>query len=54
MKQLIIMVASIMLGIALFYMIAGPQDDSVYSQVGRIWDSEIELRNITAEPGRAE
>ena len=52
MKQLIIMVASIILAAAMFVMIAGPGDDSIYSTVSRAWDAEVEQRNIVTEPGR--
>ena len=51
MKQLIVLVASVLLGIALFGMIAGP-DDSVYSAVGGLWDKEVTLRTVTAEPAK--
>ncbi|MBO5667238.1 MAG: hypothetical protein J6S45_07310 [Firmicutes bacterium] len=48
MKQLIIMVATILLGISIFQMIAGPSEDSIRSSVGQLWQQEIEMR--TMEP----
>ncbi|WP_324823742.1 hypothetical protein [Sinanaerobacter sp. ZZT-01] len=44
MKQIIVMVATILLGIAIFYMIMGPQDNSVYSTVQGVWKQEIDVR----------
>lgn len=46
MKQLIVMVASIMLGLALFGMIAGDGDGSTYSLVKKVWQQEITLRTM--------
>ncbi|MBQ8589571.1 MAG: hypothetical protein IJ486_03860 [Firmicutes bacterium] len=48
MKQLIVMTATIMLGICLFRLIAGPAEESILSSVGQLWQQEIEMR--TAEP----
>jgi len=44
MKQLIILVASIMLGIFLFNLIAGSGNDSIYSSVGNYWQTVLEVR----------
>lgn len=46
MKQLIIMAASIMLGLTLFNLIAGSSDDSVYNLVKGVWQSEITMRTM--------
>ena len=51
MKQLIVMVAAIMLGIQLFVMIAGNQDDSVLSTMREVWVREIDARNMDEFPG---
>ena len=48
MKQLIVMAATILLGLAVFQMIAGPSEDSIFSSVGQLWQQEIDMR--TAEP----
>lgn len=48
MKQLIVMIAAILLGIYIFGLIAGPEEGSVRSTVGRLWQQEIAVR--TAEP----
>lgn len=50
MKQLLVMLASIMLGVTLFGLIAGSGDDSVYSLVKGVWQSEITMR--TMEDGK--
>lgn len=48
MKQLIIMVATVLLGLFLYNLICGPQQGSVMSAVRSVWSSEIEAR--TQEP----
>ena len=50
MKEMIVLIASIMLGILLVNLIAGPQAESSYSAVKDVWMQEIEARNITVEP----
>lgn len=52
MKEMIVLIASIMLGVLLVNLIAGPQDGSSYSTVKSVWIQEIEARNITTEPAR--
>ena len=51
MKQLIVMVAAIMLGLQLFIMIAGDQDNSVFSTMREVWIQEIDARNMDEFPG---
>jgi len=51
MKQLIVMVAAIMLGVQLFIMIAGNQDGSVFSIMREVWIKEIEVRNMNEFSG---
>ncbi|MBR0140545.1 MAG: hypothetical protein IJM17_09725 [Firmicutes bacterium] len=51
MKQLIVMAASVLLGIFLFNLIAGSSESSVYSSVKRLWVKEIEVHSI--QDGRA-
>lgn len=48
MKQLIVMVASVMLGIFLFSLICGGQQSSILSTIKTVWNYEIEAR--TQEP----
>ena len=51
MKQLIVLIASIMLGLALFGMIAG-KDNSIYSALRKAWEKEADLRVLSDEPLR--
>ena len=46
MKELIILIASIMLGVFLFNLIAGDTDRSVYSAVKGVWQTEIRARTL--------
>ncbi len=48
MKQLIVMAATVVLGVYLFGLVAGPQEGSINSSVRQLWQEEIALR--TAEP----
>lgn len=45
-KQLIVLIASLILGIALFNLIAGPGDDSIYSSVRKVWQTEVEIKTL--------
>ena len=51
MKQLIVMVAMIILGLAIFGLIAGKKD-SVYSTVSNVWEKEADSRVLYDEPLR--
>ena len=51
MKQLIILTASLILGLALFGLIAGRQD-SVYSTAGNVWKREVQQRELRDAPLR--
>lgn len=44
MKQVIVMMATILLGVSIFHLIMGPQSDSVFSTVQGVWKQEIEIR----------
>lgn len=44
MKQIIVLCASIMLGIFLYSMIAGPDADSVLNTAKGVWEREIEVQ----------
>ncbi len=44
MKQIIIMVATVALGIAIFRLIAGGDENSVISVMKGVWEQEIEMR----------
>ena len=44
MKQLIIMVAMVGLGILIFRLIAGDEEGSLVSVMGNLWGQEIDLR----------
>ena len=46
MKELIILIASIMLGLCLFNLIAGDSDNSIYSAVKGVWNTEIRARTL--------
>lgn len=47
MKQMIILAATIMLGVFLFGLIAGPDEGSIYSEVKNVWQQEISARTMT-------
>ena len=47
MKQLIVLVSMILLGVVLFGLIAGPEETSTYSVVKGLWESEIEARTMS-------
>lgn len=47
MKQLIVLVSTILLGLILFDLIAGPGESSVYSVVRGVWESEIDFRTMS-------
>ena len=47
MKQMIILTATIMLGVFLFGLIAGPDEGSIYSEVRNVWQREISARTMT-------
>ena len=49
MKQLIVTVALIILGLALFGMIAG-KENSIYSTVRSVWEREAEYRGLSEDP----
>lgn len=38
------MMATILLGVSIFHMIMGAQDDSIYSVVQDVWKQEIDIR----------
>ena len=46
MKQLIVLIATITLGLFLFDLIAGRDDSSVYSTVRSVWVKEIGQRTM--------
>ena len=52
MKQMIVLFASILLGVMLVNLIAGPQPTSSYNTVKQVWQQEIEMRSVLAEPAR--
>ena len=46
MKQIIVMAATVLLGIYIFHLVAGPEDSSIYSGVRRLWQKEINVRTV--------
>lgn len=44
MKQVIVMLAMILLGIAIFQIVAGEDEDSVLSTMKGVWQQEIQVR----------
>ncbi len=46
MKQFIVLIASLLLGLALFSLIAGPEDGSIYSTLKQVWGSELSVRTL--------
>ena len=47
MKQLIVLCSSIFLGIAIFYMIMGDQENSVINVMSDFWQHSIGVRSYT-------
>ena len=47
MKQMIVMAATVALGVFLFRLIAGGQDDSLLGILQQAWQSELAVRTIT-------
>lgn len=50
MKDLIILIAMILLGLFLYDLVAGPQDSSIYSAVKNVWVREAEARTMNDTP----
>jgi len=44
MKQFIVLCSTIILGVAIYNMIAGPGDHSVVNVVGEVWQQGIQIR----------
>ncbi len=44
MKQFIVLCSTILLGVAIFNMIAGPDSGSVMSTVSEVWQQGIQVR----------
>lgn len=44
MKQFIVLCSMILLGIAIYNMIMGPEDSSVINMMGDIWEQGIQVR----------
>ncbi len=45
MKQMIVMVSMITLGIFIFNLVAGPSDDSILNGIGKLWQAGLDARN---------
>ncbi len=50
MKQLIVLLATLLLGLQLFSMIAGREESSILSTMGRVWIQEIDARKMEDIP----
>ena len=50
MKQLIVLLSTILLGVIIVNLIIGPEPMSIYSTTKNIWESEIEARDMTVRP----
>ena len=48
MKDFIVLIASIMLGLAIYGLIAGDGDGSVKSTLKDVWTKEVNIRNYEA------
>ncbi len=46
MKQLIVLLATVVLGLFLFQLIAGKDEGSIYSSVKKVWLAEIGQRTM--------
>ncbi|MDY3954638.1 MAG: hypothetical protein SOY83_04045 [Anaerovoracaceae bacterium] len=44
MKQFIVLIAMILLGIMIYQLIAGPEEGSIFHSVKSVWEQEIEAR----------
>ncbi|MDR3294862.1 MAG: hypothetical protein LBT26_03385 [Clostridiales Family XIII bacterium] len=44
MKQFVILLTMVILGVAIYAMIAGPGDDSVLGSAKEVWRQEIDIR----------
>lgn len=44
MKQFIVLCSTVILGITIFNMIAGPGDNSIVSTVSEVWQQGIQVR----------
>lgn len=53
MKQLIVMVSAILLGLYIFNLVIGPQEGSVAWVVREMWVREIDARSMDEFPGEA-
>ena len=47
MKQFIVLCSTIILGMAIYNMIMGPDSDSVIHTVGEVWEQGIQTRTDT-------
>lgn len=47
MKQLIVLCSTIFLGIAIFYMIMGPDEGSVINAMADMWKASLEIRSYS-------
>lgn len=45
MKQFIVLIAMIALGIVIYQLVAGPGDYSILSGMGRCWEEMVSLRS---------
>jgi hypothetical protein len=46
-KQFIVLCGTIILGVAIYNLIAGPEDGSVISMVSEVWERGIRVRTDT-------
>lgn len=47
MKQFIVLCSTVLLGIAIFYLIMGDSNDSVINTVKDVWQSELQMKTKT-------
>ncbi len=46
MKDFIVLIAMILLGLAVFNLIAGPDENSIKSTLNDVWQQELQLKTI--------
>lgn len=51
MKQVIVLFASVLLGVYLFTLIAGTDEKSMQSMLKSVWVREVEVRRMVDGPG---
>lgn len=46
MKQMIVLISTIVLGVFIYQLVAGPGDDSIMSGLSALWQSGLDQRSL--------